>query len=112
MAKPDPYDIGPIAYLSSLSGQLEADKVQEEYELLKPFLLDLYISDRATFAIAANLVKEKFSIGRRDLEAGLKPLLGDEDKHDGKPLPLARFAELTDLVEEDGEVKFLVRSDN
>src|SRR5262245_31522344 len=112
MAKPDPHNIDPIAYLSALGEKLEASKVREEYELLKPGLCDLYVSDRGTFAIAAELVKEKLGIGRRDLEAGLKPLLGDEDKRDSKPQPSARFPELADLVEEEGEVKFLIRSDN
>jgi hypothetical protein len=112
MAKPDPHDIDPIVHLSALGEKPEASKVREEYETLKPALFDLYVSDRGTFAIAADLVKEKLGIGRRDLEAGLKPLMGDEDKRDSKPLPLARFPELADLVEEEGEVKFLIRNDN
>lgn len=110
MAKPNPHDIDPIAHLSALSKDLDADKVREEYEILKPALVDLYASDRATFAIAADLVKKKLRISRRDLEAGLRPLLSDEDKEDGKPLLLARFPELIDLVEEDGEVKFLIQN--
>src|SRR5262249_45904088 len=69
-------------------------------------------SDRGKFAIVANLVKEKLGIGRRDLEAGLKPLMSNESKRDSKPLPIARFPELIDLVEEEGEVCFLIRSDN
>src|SRR5215813_2513536 len=104
--------IDPIVHLSALNEKLEPDKAREEYALLKPALSDLYVADRAAFAIAADPVKEKLGIGRRDLEAGLKPLLGDEEKKDSKPLPLARFPELVDLVEEDGEVKFLIRSDN
>src|SRR5262249_25410366 len=34
----------------------------------------------------------------------------DDDKNSGKPLPLARFSELVDIVDEGGEVKFLLRS--
>lgn len=101
----------PITYLSTLSEKLEADKIQEEYTILRPGLLDLYRSNRAMFAVAADLVKEKLGIGRRDLEADLKPLLGEDEK-DCKPQPLARFPELVDLVEEEGEIKFLVRNDN
>jgi hypothetical protein len=112
MTIPNPHDIDPIAYLSALDEKLKPSKAQEEYTLLKPALSDLYASDRATFGVAAELVKEKLGIGRRDLEAGLKPLVGDEDKRNSKPLPLARFPELIDLVEEAGEVRFLVRSDN
>jgi len=104
--------IDPIAHLSALSEKLEANEARKEYTRLKPALRDLYVSDRAAFAIAAELVKKKLRIGRRDLEVGLKPLVGDEEKKDSKPLPLARFSELIDLVEEEGEVRFLIRSDN
>ncbi len=98
----DPHAIDPIARLSALDKKLDPIPAREEYTILKPALLDLYLSDRASFAVAAELVKEKLGIGRRDLEAGLKPLLGDEDNKDSKPLPLARFPELVDLVEEEG----------
>ena len=37
-------------------------------------LAALYQFDRAAFAVAAKLVKEKLGIGRRDLEASLKSL--------------------------------------
>jgi hypothetical protein len=106
------HDIDPIAHLSALDKKLDPVRAREEYTVLKPALLDLYLSDRATFAVAAELVKEKLGIGRRDLEAGLRPLVGDEDKKGNKPLPLARFPELVDLVEEEGEVRFLMRSEN
>lgn len=98
-----------IAYLSALSEELSVAQRQEEYTLLRPQLADLYKADRATFSLAAKLVKEKLGISRRDLEASLKPLLSDKP-NDGKPLPTARFSELVDLVEDEGEVKFLIRS--
>ncbi|MBI3798214.1 MAG: hypothetical protein HY268_14770 [Deltaproteobacteria bacterium] len=104
-------DIDPIAHLSGLKEDLTPSERIEELTLLRPALAELYQNDRATFAVAAGLVKEKLGIGRRDLEASLKLLLGDE-KCDSKPLPLARFAELVDLVEDESEVKFLIRSSN
>src|SRR2546428_5693170 len=112
----DPNQIDPLAYLSNeVPGPdpkagitLTRAERQEHCQTVKPALARLYASDRATFAVAAELVKEKLGIGRRDLEASVKPLLGEDEK-DSKPLPLARFPELVDLVEEEGEVRFLVR---
>lgn len=98
-----------LSYLAALPDDLTPTRRQEEYTLLRPWLADLYQADRATFSIAAGLVKEKLGIGRCDLEASLKLLLGDEP-NDGKPLPLARFPELVDLVDDEGTVKFLLRS--
>lgn len=100
-----------IAYLSNLSEELTPAQRQEEMTLLRSQLADLYQVNRATFSIAAGLVKKKLDIGRRDLEASLKPLLSN-DPNDRKPLPIARFPELVDLVADEGEVKFLIRSSN
>ena len=72
--KIDPHVIDQIAYLSKLDRKLDPVQVREEYVFLKSALADLYLADRATFAIAAELVKEKLGIGRRDLEADLKPI--------------------------------------
>ena len=36
---------------------------------------------RSPDSIAAKLIKEKLNIGRRDLEASLKPLLDDDGKN-------------------------------
>jgi hypothetical protein len=108
----DPHAIDPIAHLSALDKKLDPVLAREEYATLKPSLFDLYVSDRAAFAVAAALVKEKLGIGRRDLEAGLRPLMGDEKNKDSKPRPLARFPELVDLVEEEGAVRFLVQNTN
>ena len=63
MAVPNAHDIDPIARLSALKEKLEADKAREECTILKPALFDLYVSDRAAFAVAAELVKEKLGIG-------------------------------------------------
>ena len=100
----------PIAYLSGLPNELQPQQAQEEITVLKLSLANLYITDRASFAVAAALVKEKLGIGRRDLEASIKPLASSQEGVDSKPLPIARFPELVDLVEDDGEVKFLVHS--
>ncbi len=97
-----------VAYLSALSDELTPVQRQAEVTILRPQLADLYQADRATFGLAATLVKIKLGIGRRDLEASLKPLLGNEAMNDSNPLPLAHFAALVDLVEDDGSVKFLV----
>ncbi|MBI3245888.1 MAG: hypothetical protein HYZ50_05215 [Deltaproteobacteria bacterium] len=104
--------LDPLAYLDALPDDLSPAKRHEHYDVLKQALADLYHADRATFSLATSLVKEKLGIGRPDLVASLKPLLADTEKNDGKPLPLARFPELIDLVEEEGEVRFLTRSGN
>src|SRR5262245_47202250 len=103
-------DTDPIAYLSELPDELTPKRVQEELTILRPQLPDLYQTERTTLSLAAKLVKEKLGIGRRDLEASLKPFLDDDSKNDGKPLPIARFPELVDLVDDEGMVKFLIRS--
>jgi hypothetical protein len=104
------YDGNPIVYLAAFKEKLEPLRTQEELTLLKPDLADLYAADRAAFAVAANLIKEKLGVGRRDLEASIKPLVNTEEGADSKPLPIARFSELVDLAEDEGEVKFLIHS--
>jgi hypothetical protein len=103
-------EIDALAHLSDLNSELGPLQKQEEITLLKPALADLYVTDRASFAVAANLIKEKLGIGRRDLEAGIKPLVNTQGGGDSLPLPIARFPQLVDLVEDEGEVKFLMHS--
>lgn len=103
------YTGDPTAYLSAIRGPLSSVASQEALTILKPNLATLFVSDRAAFAVVANLIKEKLGVGRRDLNAAIKPLLDEEDD-DSPPLPIARFAELVDLVTDEQEVKFLVYS--
>ena len=106
-------DLGQIdvlKQLSDLSDSLAPQQINEEYTVLRPALANLYQMDRARFSVAANLVKQKLKIGRRDLEASIKPL--QEDGGEGeRTIQSARFPGLVDLVEDDGEVRFLVVDD-
>jgi hypothetical protein len=88
------YDGNPIAYLAAFKEKLEPLCAQEEWALLKPDLADLYATDRAAFAMAANLIKEKLGIGRRDLEAGIKPLC----EGDGNSSQATRLVELAEQI--------------
>ena len=90
--------LDPIARLSALGEELKPDKIKDEYQSLQPSLADLYSSDRALFATATQIVKDKLGINRKDVEASLKPLLA-EHPQENKPLPSAHFPTLVDLVD-------------
>lgn len=69
-----------MAFLSALPTALDEKQSQEVLTILRPDLADLYSQNRALYALAANLVKEKLGVGHRDLEAGIKPLCESEQK--------------------------------
>lgn len=107
----DPHEIDPLAYLAELPDDLDPVARRKGYKIIKPSLIDLYETDRAGFALAAELVKAKLKVSRRDLEADLRPLLATEEKKK-KPCSLARFSGLVDLVDDGGEVRFLIHTEN
>lgn len=63
------YDKNLIAYLSGLEGKLEPPVAQDTLKLLKDDFTECYVTDRASFGLAADLVKVKLGLSRADLLA-------------------------------------------
>ena len=89
----NPHEVDVIERLSELAEGLTEAQVDEEYEVLKPALLHLYLTDRAKFALAAGLVKKKFGIPRKDIETALKQLRGTSDHGSAQATQLVALAE-------------------
>jgi hypothetical protein len=88
------YNGNPIAYLLQFEEKLNSLRAQAELKILRPDLAEIYATDRAEFGLVADLIKEKLGIGRRDLEAGIKPLCEGE----GNSSQATRLVELAEQI--------------
>src|SRR5262249_52032234 len=108
--------------LMHLSGPIfdDAGQAYEEYLLCKPALARLYEEDQSAFVLIARKVKSRFGIPLHALTKDMARMTETKTPtstalsslRSAKQKYVARFPELVDLVDEQGEVKFLVRSNN